>query len=410
MHRIIILSELYFPEQTSTGYFLTKTAEGLAEVYEVLVITGPATKFLLPASGFASNEVINKVKIWRCGGTIFNKNILIGRFINLITRSTTIFYKALLLCKHSDLILVVTNPPLLPFVALLLKWLKGVSFVLLIHDVYPEALVAAGLCKSYSTIFRIGERVNKVLYNQAKKIITLGRDMTVLTQAKLSDGDISKIVCIPNWSDCKLISPIYKADNKLLKKLGISSKFIVLYAGNIGKTHGIEYIAEAANLLQEEPNFHFIVSGSGSKKKWLEEYAFNHELVNISILDSCPRDELNEVINACNVAIISFVPGMAGVSVPSRMYNQMAAGKPIIAVADDWSELAEVIREEEIGWVVKPGDIDGLVRTILFVVKHPHLQNQMGKRAAVAAQAKYTFTRTNKAYKSLFQELFANLS
>ena len=410
MHRVIILSELYFPEQTSTGYFLTKTAEGLAEVYEVKVITGPATKFLLPFSGILTNEVINKVEIWRCNGTTFDKNHFSGRLVNLITRSTAIFCKALLLCNDQDLILVVTNPPLLPFVALLLKWLKGVQFVLLIHDVYPEALVAAGLCKSSSIIVQIGKKINQILYNQAKKIITLGRDMTVLTQAKLSSEDINKIVCIPNWSDCDLISPLEKVNNAVLKKLEVGNKFIVLYAGNIGKTHGIEYVAEAAKLLQKEPNFHFIVSGSGSKKKWLEEYALNHKLGNISIFDSCPRDKLNEVINACDVAVISFVPGMAGVSVPSRMYNQMATGKPIIAVADDWSELAEVIQEEEIGWVVKPGDVDGLVRTIHLVAKHSHLRVQMGKRAAVAAQAKYTFTRTNKAYKSLFQELFANLS
>jgi glycosyltransferase involved in cell wall biosynthesis len=175
----------------------------------------------------------------------------------------------------------------------------------------------------------------------------------------------------------------------------------------MGKTHGIEDLAEAAKILQSENNIHFVVVGFGSKKKWLEEYVKSQKLVNINIisLSSRPRTEQSVSLNACDVALISYLPGMAGVSVPSRMYNQMAAGKPIIAVADDWSELAEVVREEEIGWIVKPGDIQGLVNTIKFAGDHPELCLQMGVKAAKVASSKYTFTQTDQAYKKLFKEI-----
>ena len=127
------------------------------------------------------------------------------------------------------------------------------------------------------------------------------------------------------------------------------------------------------------------------KKQWLEKYVSSNQLANVSILDPCPRSELVVVLNACDVAIISFIPGMAGVSVPSRMYNQMAAGKPIIAVADQWSELAKVVQEEEIGWTINPGNAADIISTIQYAAANPKLCAQMGSRAAAVAKNKYTF-------------------
>jgi glycosyltransferase involved in cell wall biosynthesis len=312
----------------------------------------------------------------------------------------------LLICQKQDIILVVTNPPLLPFVALLIKWFKGCRLVLLIHDVYPEVLIATGLAKPSSAIVKIGQIMNRVLYNQSDKIITLGRDMSKLAKAKLSSNkNDEQICCITNWADNDLIRPILKANNTLLQKLKINDRFVILYAGNIGRTHGIEYLAEAAKILKKNTNIHFIVLGFGAKKKWLEEYVKNEKLESVSILPPCPRSELMMSLNACDVALISFVPGMAGISVPSRMYNQMAAGKPIIAVADDWSELAEVVREEEIGWVIPPGNVEELVHTIELAAANPELCAQMGAKAAAVARSKYDFTQTDKAYKKLFGEL-----
>ena len=413
MKRIWILSELYFPEQTSTGHILTKIAEGLAEEYEVKVITGPATNFLIQEKR-PKYEVRHGVEIFRCRGTAFNKDFFWGRIVNLITGSTSILWKALQTCQHGEIILVVTNPPLLPFVALILRWLKKCEFVLLIHDVYPEVLVATGLCSSSSLIAKIGRIVNAILYTQASKIITLGRDMNKLVEAKLAskssiENTTSKIYLIPNWAEHETVRPTDRYNNPLLQELECSDKFAILYAGNMGKTHGIEDLAEAAKILQSENNIHFVVVGFGSKKKWLEEYVKSQKLVNINIisLSSRPRTEQSVSLNACDVALISYLPGMAGISVPSRMYNQMAAGKPIIAVADDWSELAEVVREEEIGWIVKPGDVEGLINTIKFAAAHPELCVQMGIKAAKVASSKYTFTKADQAYKKLFKEIFS---
>ncbi|MGL5872233.1 MAG: glycosyltransferase family 4 protein [Xenococcaceae cyanobacterium] len=404
MNRILVLSELYYPEQTSTGYLLTKTAEGLAEEFTVKVIAGPATNFL-KSTDAPENEVRNNVEIFRCQGTSFDKDSLFGRLVNLVTRSLTIFWKTLTIAKKDDCIFVVTNPPLLPFVALLIKWLKGCQIVLLIHDVYPEVIVATGLSKSDSPLVKIGQIMNRFLYNQSDRIVTLGRDMSKLALAKLKDKNINKIHCIPNWADNDAVKPIDRASNPLLKEIGVSDRFVILYAGNMGRTHGIEYLAEAAKSLKNNPNIHFVVLGFGAKRKWLEEFVTKENLRSVTILAPRPRSEQTIFLNACDVALISFVPGMAGVSVPSRTYNQMAAGKPIIAVADDWSELAEVVTEEKIGWVISPGDIEGLTSAIETAANNRELCQQMGKQAANVAQTKYDFKRADRDYKKLFKDL-----
>jgi len=409
MQRIWILTELYYPEQTSTGYFLTKIAEGLAEEYDIKVITGPLTNYFSDVEKVSQGEVKNNVEIFRCQGTSFDKNFLLGRLTNLITRSAAILWKSLFFCKCGDIILVVTNPPLLPFASLLVKWLKGCRIVLLIHDIYPEILVATGICKPSSLIVKIGHLANRLLYNQASRIISLGKDMSQLVQSKLA-GDKNKICCIPNWAENEIVSPTDRANNILLQSLGVVNRFVILYAGNIGRTHGIEYLAEAAKLLDKSTNIHFIVIGFGAKKVWLEEYVEHQKLENINILPLRPASEKVISLNACDVALISFVPGMAGVSVPSRMYNQMAAGKPIIAITEDWSELAEVVREEEIGWVVQPGDAAALIHTIQFAADNPQLCAEMGAKAAFVAQTKYTFTQVDQSYKKLFKELFSTPS
>jgi colanic acid biosynthesis glycosyl transferase WcaI len=404
MNRILVLSELYYPEQTSTGYLLTKTAEGLAEEFTVKVIAGPATNFL-KSTDAPVNEVRNNVEIFRCQGTSFDKDSLFGRLVNLMTRSLTIFWKTLTIAKKDDCIFVVTNPPLLPFVALLIKWLKGCQLVLLIHDVYPEVIVATGLSKSDSPLVKIAQIMNRLLYNQSDRIVTLGRDMSKLALAKLKDENKNKIHCIPNWADNDAVKSIDRASNPLLQEIGVSDRFVVLYAGNMGRTHGIEYLAEAAKSLKNNPNIHFVVLGFGAKRKWLEEFVTKENLQSVTILAPRPRSEQTIFLNACDVALISFVPGMAGVSVPSRTYNQMAAGKPIIAVAEDWSELAEVVKEEAIGWVISPGDIEGLTSAIETAANNRELCQQMGKKAATVAQTKYDFKRADRDYKKLLISL-----
>ena len=217
--------------------------------------------------------------------------------------------------------------------------------------------------------------------------------------------DSDKIAIIPNWADVDKIRPVPSAQTKLSKALDLSGKFVLQYSGNMGRTHDLEILIECARKLEDRQDIHFLMTGWGAKRQWLEETISAHRMSNMTLLVNRPRDELADSLNASDVGVISFVHGMAGISVPSRMYNIMAAGKPIIAVVDENSELALVVKEEQIGWVVLPGDVDQLVAVILEAHVNPARLTEMGQRARRVAETKYSFARVIESYRNLIQGL-----
>ncbi len=401
--KIWIVSELYYPEETSTGYFMTGIAEGLAQHYKVGALCSRPT-YAARGQHAPASEVHNGVKIYRCTAAAFNKDSLPLRVINLLTITLTLFFRALSVFARNDIVLVVTNPPLLPFLTMAACRLKGARCLLLVHDVYPEVLIATGLIKKQSLPARLIDRLSLFLYRSVNRIIVLGRDMKELIEKKLGHSD-SRVVIIENWGDVQNIVPQPRERNSLLQQLGLAKKFVIQYSGNIGRTHGIENLIDAAKALKNHDDIVFLIIGSGMKKRLLEQTVRQEKLTNIIVLPRRPRDQLAASLNACDLAIITFIPAMAGVSVPSRLYNILAAGKPILAVAEDRSELAMVVKEENVGWVVQPGKSDQLTQAILEAKSSPDLPAKMAANARSAAEKKYSYSPIIERYKTLIEQL-----
>lgn len=400
--RVLVISELYYPEETSTGYFLTGIAEGLARYYPVNVLCSRPT-YSKRGVSVPVKENHNGVSIKRCFGSTLDKNLILFRLINLLTISFSLFLNALFIVKRNDCILVVTNPPLLPFFIALACRLRSVKCLLIIHDVYPEVLVVTRMINADSYLTKFINYLTRKLYLGVECIIVLGRDMGQLVCEKL--GRLAhRVVIIPNWGDITAVKPLPREKNNLLLTLKLDGKFIIQYSGNMGRTHGLDDLLMTASHLKNEL-IHFLIIGSGAKRNLLEQTINQEGLDNISLLPRVPREKLNDSLNACDVAVISFVAGMAGISVPSRMYNIMAAGKPIIAVTEENSELALVIKEEQIGWVVPPGDIDRFVAAILEARAESMLLAAMSIRARRAVEMKYSYERVIAAYYELLKKI-----
>ncbi len=398
-----VLSELYYPEETSTGYYLTKLAEGLAARRPVRVVCGQPS-YSNRGMRAPRDEVHNRVAIHRCWATTWNKDHLALRLVNLLTVSFSLVTYLLLHLRHGDRVLVVTNPPLLPFLVDWVCRMRGARCFLRVEDVYPEALGAAGLLSRHSRLARFLERRVRRLYRSVERIIVLGRDASKLVEGKLPPSLTAKLAVITNWADIDSAPHIARHENPLLARLGLGDHFVVQYSGNLGRTHNIAAIVSCAERLRHEPGIHFLVIGSGAKWAWLEQCIQSRSLQNVSLLRPCPRSELATSLNACDLSIIPFVEGMAGVSVPSRMYNVMAAGKPLIAMADHDSELARVVKEEGVGWVVPPDDIEGFARAVIEARSQPQRLQQMGRRAQRAVEQKYRLKSILEKYERLLDE------
>ena len=394
--RLWILTEVYYPEQISTGYYMTSIAEGLAASREVIVLTGQP-KHMSRGLVAAKRELRRRVEIIRTRGTTLNKNVFLYRLINMLTIGISTFCQSVKRFRRGDHVLVVTAPPSLPVTTTLAALLRGASFTLLVQDSYPEILIAVGAVKMDSFFVSIVNFFNRWVYKYASNIIVMGRDMNKLFLKKTAGLDVP-VVTIPNWADLESVHPTPRANNELLNELGIADKFVFMYAGNIGHPTDVETIIECSAKLLDRTEFHFVFIGDGAKKKWLEAAVKERSLTNVTILDYRPRQEQIVFLNACDVGLVALINGMWGTAMPSRTYNIMAAGKPILALTDDGSELAQVIDEEKIGWHISPGDPDRLLEAILCIYDERNALAEMGNRARTAALEKYSRSLAIESY------------
>ncbi|MGB6192025.1 MAG: glycosyltransferase family 4 protein [Terracidiphilus sp.] len=405
-HRVWVISELYYPELTSTGYFLTGIAEGLAETCAVSVLCGQPSYWLRGVRA-PTREERNGVQIRRCWATTFNKNKAAFKVVNMLTISTSILLNAIGRIRRNDTVIVVTNPPLLPYLVALACRAKRARLVLLVHDVYPEILVQLGLLKPKSVFIKAMNVVSSWLYRSSAQVLVIGRDMRDLIAKKLPPHGLGNITIAPNWADTRATFPKSRDDSNLLTSLGIDNKFVVQFWGNMGRPHCVEDIVQAAELLAAEPGIHFLLIGWGTRKPWVVAEQKRRSLVNMTILDPLPREQSCEVQNACDLAINTLSSGMTGISVPSRSYNAMAAAKPILAVCDADSELSRMVREEDIGWVIPPGRPDLLAAALREAAANRDRLRAMGQRARQVVEAKYTPASVIGIYQAVIEGLRA---
>lgn len=404
--RLWIASELYYPEETSTGHVLTELAEALSEFYPVSVLCGQPT-YSRRGTRAPVREVRHGVAITRCAGLTLNKDVLAFRLANMATLALSTLWQALRALRRDDVVIVVTNPPALPFVIGFASRIRRARCVLLIHDVYPEALIAAGLVSRRHPLARLIAVMTRRLYRGVSHICVIGRDMRSLVRSKMGPGTPDRITVIPNWAKEALLASTNRGANPLLAELGLEQKFVVQYAGNLGQVHDIELLFETARQIEPlDATMHFLIIGSGAKKGWIDQHVRDAGLTNVTILPARPRSDEDVFLRACDVAVMALVPGMSGVGVPSRLYNILAVGKPVIAAVDEASELAAVIREEGVGTVVPPGLVDAMVTALLAARADPAWVADTGRRAAAVARTKYALGHAVAAYRSMIDRLW----
>lgn len=400
--RIWLVSELYYPEDHATGHFLTQIAEGLARHHDVGVFCCQPTYWKRGLRA-PRDETRNGVTIRRCAGAPLDGGTLISRLVNLVTITLSLTLRVALHIDRGDHLLIVSNPPSLPWLVAAACRLRGSTYSLLVHDVYPEVLVASGLASSKSAIVRFLKWLDVRIQRSASRIIVLGRDMERLVRRRIGRPQ-PVAVLIPHWGD-ESVRPLEREKSRVLSRLGLEDRFVVQYAGNMGRINGLGDVLDAAVMLRGDQRTHFLLIGSGAKRRWVDDTVRKAALENVTVLDHCPREDLAEHLAACDVAVVSLVAGATGVSVPSRLYNIMAAGRPIIAVVPSDSEVAQVVREERIGWVVPPEAPAMLVAAVQEARARPQDLRSMASRARQAAEAKYTFEGAIAAYLSLIAGL-----
>lgn len=389
--KIVIVTQHYAPDPSTTATYLTAIANGLTTECEVLVISGTAH------SGSVMSVNPLQPRVVEVGTWAPEKDALVRRAIAMVLFSVKMFFATFKHVSKSDVVLCVTTPFTLPYSVTLAAKLRGASVVLLIYDLYPEALVMAGLAKPGSLVVKAIRWANGLLFGALDAIITIGRDVEALLLTYKSVV-ARKIKFIPNWTLLPIGYHEISTDNSFRRPF--TDKLVVGLSGNLGFTHSPSAVYEAARLLEAESSIHFMLSGWGSGWKQLTERYAEAPLNNVTLMDPVPESELEDFLSAADVWIIPYRRHVTGVSVPSRIYNLLAVGRPVIVAAETNSEAALILREDDIGWVVRPEDSRDLADAVQTAASDHEATVAKGRRAAFAAQ-RYTYGRSIAAYRQL---------
>lgn len=315
----------------------------------------------------------------------YNRTSTVLRLTSWMLFSVHYFFY-LLFCKKPSCILVVTNPPLTSFVTALLSGIRNVPFYVVVFDLYPEAAQIAGKLREDTRVYRAWQRINRWAFAKAKGLITLSASMKL---AATKYCDPQKISIIFNWADGEYLKPIDKAANSFISTLGLEGKFVVMYSGNMGATHDLESLVNAAAILRSDTQVRFVLIGDGEKRRALEAIAINKNLDNITFLKFQEPDVFRLAMAAADVGIVTLGTGAEGISVPSKTYSNMAAGAAIIAISPPNSELNRIVEEYSVGYIVAPGQPEKLAAYIRDLASNPELLNRF-KSNSRSASMSYT--------------------
>lgn len=400
--RIWVISELYYPEETSTGFYMTKIAEYLGEDCRVGVICG-RPNYSAKGERASRRELRNGVDILRCPSTLFNKDRFFPRLINIATFGLSVLFYELAYIRRKDDVIVVTNPPLLPLITPWVCRLKGARCTIRIDDVYPDVLSITGLLSERSLLFSVLRKMTVAALHRAFRLVVLGRDMAERVQSLPGFHKAAIVRIIPHWAE-EEIHPQAKDDNALLRHLNWTDKFVVLYAGNMGRPHDIDTLAEVIDRLQGDQKIRFLLIGSGYKLERLKKRIGACHYTHAVVLAPRPRSEQEIFLNACDIVVSALIPGMAGISVPSRMYNVFSAGKPILAIGDREAELNRIVEEECVGWSVEPGHVDEIIGILVKGCAERETIEKFGWNARRLAETQYSAARILSLYRDLLAE------
>lgn len=280
-------------------------------------------------------------------------------------------------------VFLVSNPPLNFFVGYCFAKVFRTRFTLLLFDIYPDIIVQSGYVGHRHPIARVWAALNKRAFPKAHRIFTLSENLA--KEVAKYEPTIDNIRIIPNWVDNEKIKPIPKHDNAFIQKHGWGDKFIVMYSGNMGKTHDLETIVEAAKLLKDRSEIQFVFIGDGEKKPMLEKMVADYSLSNVTLLPFQPADMFKYSIACADIGFVTLADGFENYSVPSKTYYLLAAGCILFAIASKGSEMEWLINRYQCGRRFDSGTAPAVAKGILELIDYVSLRQETSRHSREAS-------------------------
>ncbi len=291
------------------------------------------------------------------------------RIFSFLSFMFSSFFKSLSI-QHVDAVWGTSPPIFQSFTAWLVARLKGVPFILEIRDLWPAFAIAVGVLNN-KTLIALSQWLERFLYRHADLIVV--NSPGFIEHIRARGG--SNICLIPNGADPLFFQETHTDVRK--DHPNWKGKFVVLYTGAHGMSNDLEVVLQAANLLREQSDIHFVLLGDGKEKQHLIQMAFDMGLTNLEFDDPLPKTGMPAVIAAADACLAILKPiEMYKTTYPNKVFDYMAAGKPIVLAID--GVIREVVVNSDCGIFCQPGNPQEMSEAILKLYQNPEIAREKG--------------------------------
>jgi glycosyltransferase involved in cell wall biosynthesis len=340
--RILLLNQAFYPDVVATAQYLTGLAEALAERGHEVRVLAARRAYDDPARRFAKRERYRGIEIERVGGTGFGKDakwrraLDFGSFLLLAAARV-------LTARQVDCVVALTSPPLVAALAALRCRLSGERFVYWVMDMNPDEALAAGWLRP-GVVAWLLERVSRFTLNASDAVVVLDRYMRERVLAK---GVAEKRVwVVPPWCMDRYAFWDPEGRAAFRERHGLTGKYVVMYSGNHSPVHPLDTLLEAAVRLGADPRFCFVFVGGGSEFRRLRGAAEARGLANVKFLPYEPIESLAGSLSAADLQAVVLGSAMVGTIHPSKLYNILAVGNPVLYIGPERSHISDIMDEK----------------------------------------------------------------
>lgn len=382
--RVLELPAYFYPERMSSSHLDDSLRESLAKagIYMEIYCPTPTRNITPEVRKEYQKKTLEKMYD---GYATVHRYALYGEGKNPVLRALRYVFSCIIQFNRSvfakdarqcDVMFITSTPPIKGAMAGLAKKFNHKPIVYNLQDIFPDSLVGTGLAKKGGLLWKIGRRIENYTYKNADKIIVISEDFKKNIMAKGVPEE--KIEVIYNWVDENAVLPVAKADNPLFEEFGLDrEKFTVVYAGNLGNAQNISIVLDAAYML---PEIQFAVFGTGGIEDEIRKRIAAENLANVHLNPLQPMERVSQVYSLGHACIVSCKSGLGGSAMPSKTWNIMSCGRPVVASFDE-GELKDILEKNNCGVFSHAGNVQEFVEAIKALAADPSRCEKMGRNA-----------------------------
>jgi len=395
---VLFLCQFFYPEYVSSATLPFDTAVALSKAgLSVGALCGYPKEYSLaekvPLKETHGNIVIRRLKYIQ-----LKRSNIIGRLINYFsfTLSAALHFGHL---RKYKTVIVYSNPPILPIVPALANKLFKTKVIFVCYDVYPEMAHITNSISEGGIISKMMRVTSNKIFKYVTKVVALSNEMKVYLLKQRPVLSDEQIEVIPNWFEDNGSSDDGQASkNRLFRAIKAEGSLVVSYFGNMGICQDLDTIIDAIRQLKDDTSIKFLFAGHGNKMTRLKEIAAQEGLENVTIFDFLHGQDFQDALNISDCFLVSLAEGLTGLCVPSKTYSYMMAGKPIIAIMGEDSDIVRDLKENKAGFAIQVGESSKLVSAIKELKDDDNKRRSMGRNCRNVFLEKYTTSRCTQKY------------